>query len=67
MKGICNSCTQTPRYKLVWDIKQALTYLNNYPLNNELSLNILSLKLAMLLVSTATKRGSQINIRRLRL
>lgn len=38
-KRIRNSCTPTPQCKLVLDIKQALTYLENDPLNNQLSLN----------------------------
>ena len=38
-KRIRNSCTPTPQCKLVLDIKQVLTYLENDPLNNQLSLN----------------------------
>ena len=48
-KRIRNSCIPTPQCKLVLDIKQALTYLEKDPLNNQLSLKLLTLKLAMLL------------------
>ena len=48
-KRIRNSCIPTPQCKLVLDIKQALTYLEKDPLNNQLGLKLLTLKLAMLL------------------
>ena len=37
MTGVFNANPPKPRYVFIWDIEKVLSYLNNLPINEELS------------------------------
>ena len=62
-KGIGNSCPRLLNITLFeMDIEQVLKHISRLPPNNKLSLKLLSLKLAMLLVLTATNRSQKLRM-----
>ena len=60
MKGIFNKRPPKPKFTFVWDIEKALNYLSELPDNLNLSVKLLTQKLALLLALTAASRGSEI-------
>ena len=60
MKGILRSNPPLPRYKEFWNVDQVLSYIISLPVNESLSMKILSKKLAVLLAIAAPKRVSEI-------
>ncbi|XP_062591128.1 uncharacterized protein LOC134252662 [Saccostrea cucullata] len=60
MRGILRGNPPLPRYKETWDVDKVLNYFISLPSNEELSLKLLSKKLAMLLAIAAPKRVSEI-------
>ncbi|XP_061164041.1 uncharacterized protein LOC133173125 [Saccostrea echinata] len=60
MRGILRGNPPLPRYKETWDVDKVLNYFISLPSNEELSLKLLSKKLAMLLAIAAQKRVSEI-------
>ena len=55
-----------PRYKHCWDVDTMLDYLRSLPSNKDLSLKILTHKLAALLALTSPKRSSDLKLLDLR-
>ena len=49
LKGIYNSRPPAPRYSATWDVDVILTYLSNLPGNEDLSFQLLTHKVAMLM------------------
>ena len=49
MKGIFELRPTFPKYHMIWDVRKAFNYFRNLPVMSNLTLNELSLKLAMLL------------------
>lgn len=60
MKGIQNSRPAMPRYQHCWDINKVLEYVKSLPANEDLSLGVLTKKLATLMAITAPKRSSEL-------
>ena len=60
MKGILRGNPPLPRYQETWDVDVVLKYFDSLPNNRDLSLKLLSKKLAMLLAIAAPKRVSEI-------
>ncbi len=62
MKGIQNSRPAMPRYQYCWDINKVLDYIKSLPTNENLSLDMLTGKLATLMAITAPKRSSELGL-----
>ena len=62
MKGIQNSRPAMPRYQHCWDINQVLDYIKSLPANMDLSLDLVTGKLATLMAITAPKRSSELGL-----
>ena len=62
MKGIQNSRPAIPRYQHCWNINQVLDYIKSLPANMDLSLDLLTGKLATLMAITAPKRSSELGV-----
>ena len=60
LRGIFNSRPPAPRYTTTWDVDRVLIYIHNLPENGQLSLAILSHKLAMLLALSNADRCSEL-------
>ena len=60
MTGIFNNRPPKPRSCFVWDIETVLSYLDSLPDNKNLSVKVLTHKLALLLVLTAVSQSSEI-------
>ena len=60
LRGIFNSCPPAPRYTTTWDVDRVLIYIHNLPENGQLSLAILSHKLAMLMALSNADRCSEL-------
>ena len=60
MRGVFNSRPPIPRYTSTWDVDVVLKHLAALPGNQELSLPMLTHKLAMLLALTSAKRCSEL-------
>ena len=66
LKGILNLRPAMPRYQQSWDVNVALDYVRSLPCNQDLSLKVLTQKLALLLALTAPKRSSELKLLDLR-
>ena len=66
LKGVQNLRPALPRYKHCWDVDTVLDYLRSLPSNKDLSLKILTHKLAALLALTSPKRSSDLKLLDLR-
>ena len=62
MKGIQNSGPAMPRYQCCWDINKVLDYIKSLPANENLSLDMLTGKLATLMAITAPTRSSELGL-----
>ena len=62
LKGIQNLRPALPRYKHCWDVDTVLDYLRSLPSNKDLSLKILTHKLAALLALTSPNRSSDLKL-----
>ena len=62
MKGIQNSRPAMPRYQHCWDINQVLDYIKSLPANMDVSLDLVTGKLATLMPITAPKRSSELGL-----
>uniref|UniRef100_K1RN86 Uncharacterized protein n=1 Tax=Magallana gigas TaxID=29159 RepID=K1RN86_MAGGI len=60
MKGILKENPPLPKYTVLWDVDLVLSYLKDLPDNKDLSLKVLSKKLAILLAIAAPKRVSEL-------
>jgi len=60
MRGIYNSRPPAPRYTSTWNVETVLEYINNLGNNADLSLPIITRKLAILLALTTLLRVSEI-------
>ena len=60
LKGAFNRRPPQPRYEATWDVAQVIQYLENMGENSKLSLQELTLKLAMLLCLTRPSRSSDL-------
>lgn len=70
MKGILKENPPLPKYTVLWDVDLVLSYLKDLPDNKDLSLKVLSKKLAILLAIADPKRVSELarlNIRFMKL
>ena len=56
VKGVFNVKPPTRSCTLTWDIKKVLNYMNQLPVNEELSMKLLSEKIAMLLLLLGGER-----------
>ncbi len=66
LKGVQNLRPALPRYQHSWNVDIVLNYLRTLPGNKELSLKLLTQKLAVLLALTAPKRSSELQLLDLR-
>ena len=66
LKGVQNLRPALPRYKHCWDVDTVLDYLRSLPSNKDLSLKILTHKLAALLALTSPERSSDLKLLDLR-
>jgi site-specific recombinase XerD len=60
MRGILREKPPMPRYRILWDVDQVLSYLKGLPDNKNLTLKLLSMKLTILLAIAAPKRVSEL-------
>ena len=60
LKGILNSHPPAPRYTTALDVDMVLVYIHNLPENSQLSLTILTHKLAMLMALSNADRCSEL-------
>ena len=61
MKGIYNKIPPQPRYQNIWDLDKVLSFIDTLDTDDNLSLKLLSKKLAFLLAVVAPKRVSEIS------
>jgi len=61
MRGVFNSRPNLPRYCMIWDVSVVLKYLAKLTPSRDLSLQLLTLKLAMLCVLTTGQRSQTIH------
>ena len=62
IKGIQNSRPAMPRYQHCWDINKVLDYIKSLPANENLSLDMLTGKLAILMAITAPTHSSELGL-----
>ena len=60
LSGVFNERPPKPKYVFVWDVDQVLSYLESLATNNDLSDQLLNLKLAALLFLTSSGRCHEI-------
>jgi hypothetical protein len=66
LKGVLNLRPALPRYQRTWSVDVVLIYLRSLPRNEDLSLKLLTQKLAILLALTAPQRSSELKLLDLR-
>ena len=60
LKGVYNNHQPAPKYFSTWDVNVVLNYISNLPDNKELSFQLLSHKLAMLMALSNADRCSDL-------
>ena len=60
LKRVFNSCPPAPKYSMTWDVDIVLSHIRGMEDNEELSFQLLSHKLAMLLALTNADRCSDL-------
>jgi hypothetical protein len=62
LNGVLNLRPALPRYQRTWSVDVVLIYLRSLPRNEDLSLKLLTQKLAILLALTAPQRSSELKL-----
>ena len=60
MTGVYNLRPPRVRFTVIWDVQQVLDHLNDLPNNQQLSVKLITHKLAILLALASASRGSEI-------